>query len=120
MFTINPKILLCAFLLMIISMMVNKNTIEYQILHFMILFIFMKDKMYITLGGCNSSMILGDRYTGKTSIFVAALLSNNVVNSLCSVDGLGSKRVFGIYVGIQVNLSKLSKMCSTIASSGIN
>jgi hypothetical protein len=42
------------------------------------------------------------------------MLSSTIVNILNSIDGFGSKRVFGIYVGINVNLSKVSKLMNEI------
>ena len=38
---------------------------------------------------------------------------------LGSIDGLGTKRIFGIYIGINQNLSKLSKLIGLFLSSRI-
>ena len=59
-------------------------------------------------------LILGDRYTGKTSIFPSLLLQLNNINQFASIDGYGTKRIFGIYIGIQINPSKLSKLISRL------
>jgi len=64
----------------------------------------------LAIGRGQRQLILGDRYTGKTSIFVSLLLKCNVVNCIGSLDGFGSRRIFGLYVGINQNLSKLSKL----------
>ena len=53
-------------------------------------------------------LIMGDRNTGSTSLFISGLLSNNIGN--CSTDGLGTKRLIGLYVGLNQSLSKLSKL----------
>jgi len=54
------------------------------------------------------SRILGDRYTGKTAIFIMLLLYLSLIDGAISIDGLGTKRLIGIYVGIGQNLSKLT------------
>lgn len=64
----------------------------------------------LAIGRGQRQLILGDRYTGKTSIYISLLLKVNVVNVIGSLDGLGSRRIFGLYVGINQNLSKLSKL----------
>jgi len=64
----------------------------------------------LAIGRGQRQLILGDRYTGKTTIYLSLLLKSNIINILGSIDGLGSRRIFGIYVGINQNLSKLSKL----------
>ena len=66
----------------------------------------------LPVGRGQRQLILGDRYTGKTSIYLSLLLHCNYLSLLGSIDGLGTKRIFGIYVGINQNLSKLSKLIS--------
>jgi F-type H+-transporting ATPase subunit alpha len=68
----------------------------------------------LPIGRGQRQLILGDRGTGKTSIFVCALYCANIVNSIATVEGFGAKRVFGLYIGIQVNLSKLCVICNNI------
>jgi F0F1-type ATP synthase alpha subunit len=68
----------------------------------------------LPIGRGQRQLILGDRYTGKTSIFISIMLSSTLINILNSIDGFGSKRIYGIYVGINVNLSKVSKLMNEI------
>jgi F0F1-type ATP synthase alpha subunit len=63
----------------------------------------------LPIGRGQRQLILGDRYTGKTSIFLSTILQSSIINILGSIDGLGTKRLFHIYIGINQNLSKLSK-----------
>ena len=49
-------------------------------------------------------LILGDRYTGKTSIYLSLIIKLNIINIIGSIDGLGTRRIFGIYIGINQNL----------------
>ena len=65
------------------------------------------------MGRGQRQLILGDRYTGKTSIFIYILFYLNSLNSLV-IDGLGTKRLFGLYIGINQNLSKLSKLIGSL------
>lgn len=64
----------------------------------------------LPLGRGQRQLILGDRNTGKTSIGLSTLITNNKNNYVGSIDGFGSKRLFGIYMGINQNLSKLYKL----------
>ena len=64
----------------------------------------------LPIGRGQRQLILGDRYTGKTSIYLSLILKLNVNNTIGSIDGLGSRRIFGVYCGINQNLSKLSKL----------
>jgi F0F1-type ATP synthase alpha subunit len=64
----------------------------------------------LPVGRGQRQLILGDRYTGKTSIFLSTMLQSSAMNILGSIDGLGTNRLFSIYVGINQNLSKLSKL----------
>jgi F0F1-type ATP synthase alpha subunit len=68
----------------------------------------------LPVGRGQRQLILGDRYTGKTSIYLSLLLHCNYLSLLGSIEGLGTKRIFGIYIGINQNLSKLSKFISFI------
>jgi len=74
----------------------------------------------LPVGRGQRQLILGDRYTGKTSIFFSLLISSNNFNYLCSIDGCGTKRVFGIYIGINQNLSKLSKLIFLVSVSELS
>ncbi len=62
------------------------------------------------IGRGQRQLILGDRYTGKTAIYLNLLLKCNILNILGSIDGLGTRRIYGLYIGINQNLSKLSKL----------
>ena len=66
----------------------------------------------LPVGRGQRQLILGDRYTGKTTIYLSLLLHCNYLSISGSIDGLGTKRIFGIYIGINQNLSKLSKLIS--------
>ena len=43
-------------------------------------------------------------------IFLSMLLYVSSISSLVSIDGFGTKRIFGVYIGINQNLSKLVKL----------
>jgi len=64
----------------------------------------------LPVGRGQRQLILGDRYTGKTTLFMNIILSSSGINQLSSIDGLGTKRLFGIYIGLNVSLNKLSKL----------
>ena len=63
----------------------------------------------LPVGRGQRQLMLGDRYTCKTSIFLSLLRNFNRMNYLVAIDGFGTKRLFGIYIGMNQNLSKLSK-----------
>lgn len=48
--------------------------------------------------------LLGDRGTGKTAIFLFSLIASKLGNLLTSPEGFGSKRVWGIYVGVCIRI----------------
>ena len=64
----------------------------------------------LPVGRGQRQLILGDRYTGKTSLFNSAILHSSMVNVMHTIDGFGSKRIFGIYIGLSQSLNKLSKL----------
>ena len=68
----------------------------------------------LPVGRGQRQLILGDRYTGKTSCFVSAMIYASLLNLLGSIDGFGSKRLFGLYVGLNQSLNKLSKLVSAM------
>ena len=68
----------------------------------------------LPIGRGQRQLILGDRYTGKTSIFLVLLRHANRMNSIGSIDGLGTRRLIALYIGINQNLSKLSSTISGI------
>jgi len=68
----------------------------------------------LPVGRGQRQLILGDRYTGKTSLFLSTLLQSSAMNILGSIDGLGTKRLFGLYIGISQSLSKLMRLISSL------
>jgi F0F1-type ATP synthase alpha subunit len=68
------------------------------------------------VGRGQRQLILGDRYTGKTSLFLSTLLHSSMVNTMHTIDGLGSKRIFGIYIGLSQSLNKLSTIISNLVN----
>jgi len=69
----------------------------------------------IPVGRGQRQLILGDRYTGKTSIFISLLLYCSSISEVVSIDGFGTNRIFGVYIGINQNLSKLLKSFSFLS-----
>lgn len=66
------------------------------------------------VGRGQRQLILGDRYTGKTSIFSSSLLHTSMVNVMHTIDGFGSKRLSGSHVGINQLSNKLSKLIHSL------
>jgi F0F1-type ATP synthase alpha subunit len=67
------------------------------------------------VGRGQRQLILGDRYTGKTSLFLSTWLQSSAMNILGSIDGFGTQRLFGLYVGLNQNLSKLSQLIESLS-----
>jgi len=42
------------------------------------------------------------------------LIKLNILNILCTIDGFGTRRAFGIYIGINLNLSKLNSILNSL------
>jgi F-type H+-transporting ATPase subunit alpha len=68
----------------------------------------------LPVGRGQRQLILGDRYTGKTSIFLSFLITSFRFSFLGSIDGFGTKRLLGLYIGMNQNLSKLSKLIDSL------
>jgi len=68
----------------------------------------------LPVGRGQRQLILGDRYTGKTSLFLFIIIYAMCMNILGSIDGLGTKRLFFVYVGIVQSLNKLRKLINNI------
>ena len=68
----------------------------------------------LPVGRGQRQLILGDRYSGKTSIFFTILIKLSILNILGSIDGFGARRAFGIYIGINLNLSKLNSIINSL------
>ena len=66
----------------------------------------------LPVGRGQRQLISGDRYTGKTPIYLPLLLHGNYLSLSGSLEGLGTKRIFGIHIGINQNPSKSSKLIS--------
>ena len=64
----------------------------------------------LPIGRGQRQLIIGDRFTGKTSIYINTIINNNRNNFIKSVEGFGCKRVFGVYVAINQNLSRIYKI----------
>jgi hypothetical protein len=73
----------------------------------------------LPIGRGQRQLVLGDRLTGKTSIFISAVLLNNYNNLLGSIDGFGAKRLFSLYIGVCQNLSKLYKLYYLVKDFGV-
>ena len=69
----------------------------------------------LPLGRGQRQLILGDRYTGKTSLFSSCLLHSSMINVIHTIDGFGSKRIFGLYIGLSQSLNKLSKLIQSFS-----
>ena len=50
----------------------------------------------LPIGRGQRQVIIGDRFTGKTTVIVNTMINQNRNNYLKSVEGFGSKRVFGV------------------------
>jgi F-type H+-transporting ATPase subunit alpha len=70
----------------------------------------------LPIGRGQRQLILGDKSTGKTSIFVFSLLTSWRYSIISSFEGISTKRLFGLYLGININLSKLMKLLHSIIS----
>ena len=50
----------------------------------------------LPIGRGQRQVIIGDRFTGKTTVIVNTMINQNRNNYLKSVEGFGSKRVIGV------------------------
>ena len=50
----------------------------------------------LPIGRGQRQVIIGDRFTGKTTVYVNTMINQNRNNYLKSVEGFGSKRVIGV------------------------
>lgn len=66
--------------------------------------------LILPIGRGQRELILGDRGTGKTCIALSIMIHNSRINFLSTIDGWGSKRLFGFYVGLNQNLSKIYQL----------
>jgi len=70
----------------------------------------------LPVGRGQRQLILGDRSTGKTSIFLTCILVSLTTSAITSIDGFGSRRLFMVYVAINQNLSKISTIINKLGS----
>ena len=63
----------------------------------------------IPVGFGQRQLILGDRYTGKTTVSIPMLPYSSSISRVVGIDGPGTRRIIGLYIGISQNLSKLPK-----------
>ena len=50
----------------------------------------------LPIGRGQRQLIIGDRFTGKTSIYIQSIINQNRNNYIKSVEGFGCKRVLGV------------------------
>ena len=50
----------------------------------------------LPVGRGQRQLIIGDRFTGKTTIYVQSIINQNRNNYIKSVEGFGCKRVLGV------------------------
>ena len=68
----------------------------------------------IPVGLGQRQLILGDRYTGKTTVSIPMLPYSSSISRLVGMDGFGTRRIIGLYIGVSQNLSKLPKSIQTL------
>jgi proton translocating ATP synthase F1 alpha subunit len=64
----------------------------------------------LPVGRGQRQLVLGDRYTGKSSMIMSAIIANMTMNVMGSMDGYGSKRIFIVMSIIATNYSKVAAM----------
>ena len=74
----------------------------------------------LPIGRGQRQLIIGDRFTGKTSIYIQTILNQNRNNYMKSVEGFGCKRVLGVLVAIHDNLSRIYKITMIFDTLNIN
>jgi F0F1-type ATP synthase alpha subunit len=50
----------------------------------------------LPIGRGQRQLIIGDRFTGKTSIYIQSIINQNRNNYIKSVEGFGCKRIIGV------------------------
>ena len=68
----------------------------------------------LPIGRGQRELILGDRGTGKTSIVISIVTYSCRINYLTTVDGFGSKRLFGFYIGLNQNLTRIYQLTNLL------
>jgi len=64
----------------------------------------------LPIGSGQRQLILGDRFIGKTSIYLTLVVVSGVFSYIVGMDGLGSRRLYAIYVGVGQSLTKIFKL----------
>ncbi len=68
----------------------------------------------IPVGLGQRQLVLGDRYTGKTTVSIPMLPYSSSISRLVGTDGFGTRRIIGSYIGTSQNLSKPPKSIKTL------
>jgi F-type H+-transporting ATPase subunit alpha len=71
----------------------------------------------LPIGSGQRQLIIGDRFIGKTSIYLTLVIVNGGFNYVNAMDGLGCRRLFGVYIGVGQNLSKIFKLINFVGRS---
>jgi F-type H+-transporting ATPase subunit alpha len=73
----------------------------------------------LSIGKGQRQLILGDRYTGKTSIYSSTILSTNIISNI-TIYGIGASRLYTIYIAINIQLNKLLKIYNIMTDKNNN
>jgi F-type H+-transporting ATPase subunit alpha len=71
----------------------------------------------LPIGSGQRQLILGDRFIGKTSIYLTLVIVSGVFSYVVGMDGLGSRRLYAIYIGIGQSLTKIFKLINVVGRS---
>jgi F-type H+-transporting ATPase subunit alpha len=71
----------------------------------------------LPIGSGQRQLILGDRFIGKTSIYLTLVIVSGVFSYIVGMDGLGSRRLYAIYIGIGQSLTKIYKLINLLGRS---
>jgi F-type H+-transporting ATPase subunit alpha len=68
----------------------------------------------LPIGRGQRELILGDRGTGKTYFVLSIIVHSSRANAISSMDGFGARRLFGFYIGLNQNLTKIFSIVGII------
>ena len=68
----------------------------------------------LPIGKGQRQLIIGDRFTGKTSIYLNSVITQNRTNCI-----FGNKRLIGVYVAINQNQSRIEKVISILTKRNV-
>jgi F-type H+-transporting ATPase subunit alpha len=71
----------------------------------------------LPIGSGQRQLIIGDRFIGKTSIYLTLVCVSVVFSYIVGMDGLGSRRLYAIYIGIGQSLTKILNIINLCKSS---